>query len=159
MQHQAREQVNDNYSGVNDKLRTQAYGNGSEGQSGKFGTAQVQTDLARRNALSDVDNQASVTASQIPFTAAQLAEQFLGMNFGSKTDTSGSSTTTQDSKQTGESTGNYTGPGSPATGAAAGAFGAATAPNGLFDALNAYFNKDKFGGISAGNMQAGVGGL
>lgn len=90
-QNQAREQVNDNYSGLASKLRQQFLSTGG-GSSGKFGTAMLQGDLARRGDLSNVDNQAAVTASAMPWTAAGLANQMLGLNFGQTTNVAGSST-------------------------------------------------------------------
>lgn len=90
-QNQAREQVNDNYSGLADKLHQQFLSLGG-GSSGKFGTSLVQGDLARRGELSNVDNQAAVSAAQVPFSAANLANQMLGLNFGQSTNTAGSAT-------------------------------------------------------------------
>lgn len=99
-QNQAREQVNENYSGLADKLHSQFLSLGG-GSSGKFGTSLVKGDLARRADLSKVDSEAATTASTIPFTAANLANQMLGLNFGSSTNTSGSTDTSGSATTTG----------------------------------------------------------
>jgi hypothetical protein len=89
-QNAAREEVNGNYSGVGDSLREQFLAGGGGGQSGKYGKAALASDLARRSSLSKVDNDAAIEASKLPLTAAQLMQQFLGIDYGY--DTSGSST-------------------------------------------------------------------
>lgn len=89
-QNQAREQVNDNYSGLADKLHQQFLSLGG-GSSGKFGSSLVKGDIARRGELSNVDNQAAVSAAQVPFSAANLAKQMLDLNFGQSSTSSGSS--------------------------------------------------------------------
>lgn len=113
-QNQAREQVNSDYSGVGDQLRQQFLSTGG-GSSGKFGTAMAQSDLARRGQLAQVDNQAATTAAALPFTAAGLAQQMLGLNFGSTGSTAttgstagttaGTTTTNQDNTSTDKKTG------------------------------------------------------
>lgn len=80
----ARGQVNQNYSGLPDRLRQQFLTTGG-GKSGKMGQAQLQSELGRSGALAGVDNAAAVQASQLPMTAAQLAEAFLGINMGQST--------------------------------------------------------------------------
>lgn len=80
----ARNQVNQNYSGLADRLRNTFLTTGG-GKSGKMGQAQLQGELGRSGALADVDNSAAVQASQLPMTAAQLAEAFLGINMGQST--------------------------------------------------------------------------
>jgi hypothetical protein len=78
---QAKNAVNQDYAGSLDRLRQQFLTTGG-GQSGKLGTATLQSDLAREGAMANVDQSAAATAAQIPLSAAQLAEQWLGMNFG-----------------------------------------------------------------------------
>jgi hypothetical protein len=96
-QNKGRNDVNDNYSGLADSLRQQFMGTTSGGSSGKFGTAALAGDLARRKSLSDVDQSFATQAAQAPLTAASLSENLLGMNMGQSTTgvtTGGSSGTT-----------------------------------------------------------------
>lgn len=106
-QNQARNQVNDNYSGLPDALRQQFMGNTGGGSSGKYGTAALQGDLARRKSLSDVDQTFATEQSQLPLTAANLSEQLLGMNMG----TTSTGTTNNTGTQTGSTTGSQSGSG------------------------------------------------
>lgn len=106
-QSQARNQVNDNFSGLGDSLRQQFMGNPGGGGSGKYGTAALQGDLARRKALSDVDTTFNVEGSQLPLTAANLSTQLLGMNMG----TTSTGTTSNTGSTTGKTTGDQSGSG------------------------------------------------
>lgn len=78
----ARNDVNDNYSGLADSLRQQFMATPGGGSTGKYGAAALPADLARRRALSDVDTSFDVAKSSAPLTAAQLSTQLLGMNMG-----------------------------------------------------------------------------
>ena len=84
-QNQARNQVNDNYAGLADSLRQQFMANPGGGGSGKYGTAALTGDLARRKSLSDVDTSFAEQKAAAPLTAAQLSTQLLGMNMGTTT--------------------------------------------------------------------------
>lgn len=101
----ARNDVNENYTGVADSLREQFLANPGGGGSGKYGTAALQSDLARRRDLSKVDTEFAVQKSQLPVTAAQLSQQLLSMNMGTRstgtgtTEGSGSSTSTMTGTQ------------------------------------------------------------
>lgn len=77
------------------------------GGSGKFGTAMVQGDLARRGALNNVDTTMAQTAATLPMQAEQMGQGLLGMNMGSTSSTSGTSS----------SNGTQVGAGSPLAGA------------------------------------------
>lgn len=101
-QNQARNDVNDNYSGLADNLRQQFMANPGGGSSGKYGTAALQGDLARRKSLSDVDTGFAQTAAAAPLTAAGLSQQLLNMNMG--TTTTGATTSNGTSTQTGSGT-------------------------------------------------------
>jgi len=81
-QNQAREGVNQNYSGLADNLRQQFLSGSGGGASGKYGTAALTGDLARRGALSNVDTTFGAAAGMLPITGAGLAQQFLGTNLG-----------------------------------------------------------------------------
>ncbi len=81
----ARNQVNQNYSGLADRVRQKFLTTGG-GQSGKSGQAMLQGELGRTAGLSDVDMAAQQQAATLPLTATQLAEAFLGINLGEKTD-------------------------------------------------------------------------
>lgn len=120
-QNQAREEVNQNYGGLADSLRQQFMGGTGGGSSGKYGTAALKGDLARRGALSGVDNTFAVAQSQLPLTAAALSQNLLNTNLGTvgttagKTvgtteqsgvsNTSGSSSSTTTGSQTGKTSG------------------------------------------------------
>jgi hypothetical protein len=97
-QNQGRNDVNDNYSGLADSLRQQFLGTPGGGGSGKYGSAALQGDLARRKQLSDVDSSFAQQGAMLPVTAAGLSQNLLGMNMGQtstgSTSTSGSSTQT-----------------------------------------------------------------
>lgn len=86
----ARDQVNRSYAGLGDRVRQQFLTTGG-GKSGKAGAADLQGELARAGGLADVDTTAQVQASQLPLTAAQLGEQFLGQTFGQTTTGTGTS--------------------------------------------------------------------
>ncbi len=81
-QGRARNQVNEDYAGTPDALREQFLSGGGGEGSGKYGKAVLSSDLARRGKLADVDSSFAGQAAQLPLTAAQLAQQFLGLNFG-----------------------------------------------------------------------------
>ncbi len=68
---QARNQVNQNYTGLADSLRNQFFTTGG-GASGKYGAATLQGDLARRGQLSDVDMNAQESAAGRQLSAATL---------------------------------------------------------------------------------------
>lgn len=91
------DQVNQTYAGVPDQIRQQFLTTGG-GQSGKQGAAQLQSGLARAGSIAGADTAAQTQAAQMPMSAAELAEAFLGENFGQTTTTSG--TQTQDSTGT-----------------------------------------------------------
>lgn len=99
-QGQARESVNANYGGLADSLRQQ-FLSGGGGQSGKYGTAALKADLARRGQLSDVDSSFSSQAALLPLTAAGLAQNLLGINMGTNTTGTASSTGTTTGTSTG----------------------------------------------------------
>ena len=103
-QNKARNDVNSNYSGLADSLRQQFMANPGGGSTGKYGTAALSSDLARRKSLSDVDTTFDVAKASAPITAANLSTQLLGMNMGTT-----SAGTTQN---TGTSSGVNTGTGS-----------------------------------------------
>ena len=90
----ARNEVNDNYAGVEGTLRDQFLTGGGGGRSGRYGRAVMDTELARRGALSDVDTAYRIEGAKAPLTAAQLAQQFLGINFGEKTSSTNSGVAT-----------------------------------------------------------------
>lgn len=102
-QDQARNNDNDNFAGVDDALRSQFLtGGGGEG-SGKYGKAVLSSDLARRSKLSDTDTSFAIQKANAPITAAQMAQAFLGLNFGQEnkgttgaTTTNGATTATTD---------------------------------------------------------------
>ena len=100
---QARDATSSTYSGLADTLRQQFLGTTGGGQSGKFGTALAQGNLQRLGALQGVDTSFAEQASQLPFSAAQIAQSLLGMNFGSTS--SGSSTGTTSGTSSGTSSG------------------------------------------------------
>ncbi len=98
----ARNQVNNDYSGLADRVNQKFLTTGG-GKSGKSGKAQLAGELGRTSALADVDNSAAVQASQLPLTATQLAEAFLGINMGSST--TGNQTTANRGTSSGEQSG------------------------------------------------------
>ncbi len=108
-QNQARNNVNENYGGVADSLRQQFMGGTGGGASGKYGTAALRSDLARRGQLSGVDSTFASEAAMLPVTAAGLAQNLLGVNMGTtstgKTAGTGSTTQTGTSTTTGQSSG------------------------------------------------------
>lgn len=91
----ARNKVNANYTGLADSLRQQFFSTGGGG-SGKYGQAVLQGDLARRGALSNVDQQAQESAAANQINWQQLAQGLLGMNFGSTSSGSSSGTSQGD---------------------------------------------------------------
>lgn len=108
-QEAAREEVNGNYSGVGDALRQQFMTGGGGGGSGKYGKAALQSDLARRGALSQADVTANANAAMLPLTAAQMMQQFLGIDFGSSTNSNSTATSTGGTQSAQSSTGTDTG--------------------------------------------------
>lgn len=96
----ARNDVNDNYSGLADSLRQQFMGTTGGGGSGKFGMVATQADLGRRKALSDVDTQFDLAKSSAPLTAAQLSQQLLGLNMGTTSTGTTANTGTSDGTTT-----------------------------------------------------------
>lgn len=72
---------------------------GGGGASGKYGTAALAGDLARRAQLSSVDSQAAATAASLPVTGANLSQNLLNTNLGTK------ATGTQTGTQTGGTSG------------------------------------------------------
>ncbi len=94
-QNQARENVDQNYGGVADSLRQQFMS--GEGSSGKYGTAALKSDLARRGQLSGVDSAFAQTAAMLPITAAGLSQNLLNTNLGTTSagTTGGTTATTQ----------------------------------------------------------------
>ncbi len=97
-----RNQVNNDYSGLADRVNQKFLTTGG-GNSGKRGKAQLAAELGRSGSLADVDNSAAVQASQLPLTATQLAEAFLGIDMGRST------TGNQTDTQTGTASGNESG--------------------------------------------------
>jgi hypothetical protein len=79
-------------TGLADMLRQQFMGTGG-GNSGKFGSALVQGNLQRLGALQGVNTQFAQEASALPLSAASLASNLLGMNFGQTSSSSGTSST------------------------------------------------------------------
>lgn len=96
----ARNQVNDDYSGFADRVRQKFLTTGG-GNSGKSGKAILSGELGRTAGLATADSTAQQEAAQLPLTATQLAEAFLGINMGQGT--TGTSTTS------GTSSGNTSG--------------------------------------------------
>ena len=90
-QNQARNQVNDNYSGLADNLRKQFLSTGG-GTSGKYGLALAGANTRRLSDLSGVDNSFAERNASLPLETAGLAENLLGMNFGSTSSSGGTST-------------------------------------------------------------------
>lgn len=103
-QNQAREQVNQDYGGLSDSLRQQFLSGSGGGGTGKYGKAVVQGELARRGGLAQVDNSFASQAAQLPVTAAQLAQNFLGLNFGETSKGSTTGTTSNVGTSTGTTT-------------------------------------------------------
>lgn len=99
-----RAQVNQNYSGLADRVRQRFLTTGGGG-SGKSGQAILAGETGRAGALADVDMAAQQQAAALPLTAAQLAEAFLGINMGSKTNTSGAQTTSSSGTGSGHESG------------------------------------------------------
>lgn len=80
----SRDATNSTYNGLADTLRQQFLSTGN-GQSGKFGTALVQGNLQRLGALQGVDTTGQEEAAALPLSAASLATNLLGQNFGQTT--------------------------------------------------------------------------
>jgi hypothetical protein len=83
---------------LGDTLRKQ-FMSSNGGASGKFGTAFVQGDIARRGDLSNTDTQFAQTAASLPLQASTLAEQLLGMNFGQTTNSNQNASSDYSSQQ------------------------------------------------------------
>jgi len=98
--------TNSTYAGLGDMLRQQFLSTGN-GQSGKFGTALVQGNLQRLGALQGVQTTGQEEAAALPLSAANLATQLLGQNFGQTTAASqtGTSATTGTSSTKSSSSG------------------------------------------------------
>lgn len=97
----ARNQVNQNYSGLADTLRQQFMGTTGGGQSGKFGSALATGQLQRLGQLSNVDNSFAQQNAQLQQGAAGIAQNLLGMDFGRTVDTTASSTMNRSGTQVG----------------------------------------------------------
>jgi hypothetical protein len=105
---QAKNNIVNQYKGVSGQLRQQFMGNPGGGQSGKYGTAQLASDLGERSDLSIADVQGAATASQLPLSASNIATQLLGLNFGQTA--SGSNTGSQNTTGASNSSGsNFSG--------------------------------------------------
>lgn len=102
----SRDATNSTYSGLADMLRQQFMTTGG-GQSGKYGTALTQGNLQRLGALQNVDVTGEEQAAALPLTAASLASNLLGLNFGETT--SGTQTGTSASTGTSATSGSSTG--------------------------------------------------
>lgn len=102
----ARNQVNQNYSGLADRTRQKFLTTGG-GQSGKMGQAMLAGEVGRSGGLANVDMAAQEQAAQLPMTAAQLAEAFLGINMGQTT--TGNTTTAGLTTNQGTGSGNQSG--------------------------------------------------
>lgn len=98
--------TNSSYAGLANTLRQQFLSTGN-GQSGKYGSALVQGNLQRLGALQGVQTTGQEEAAALPLTAANLATQLLGQNFGqtSTAASTGTSATTGTSTTKGSSTG------------------------------------------------------
>lgn len=90
LQDQARNQVNDNFTGVADNLRQQFLSTGG-GDSGKYGQAVASSNLQRLGDLDDADLGVLNGVLGLQSGAASEAGQQVGLNEGSST--SGTSTT------------------------------------------------------------------
>lgn len=102
-QTQARNEVNDTYDSDAAGLRQQFLATGG-GSSGKYGLALANANNSRLSNLADTDATFAQTEAQLPLTAAGLASNLLGLNFGQTTSTAGSSDSATQSdvnKQTG----------------------------------------------------------
>ena len=91
-QTQAMDQTSSSYAGLADSLKQQFLGTTGGGSSGKFGTALAQGNLQRIGALQNVGTQFAQEASELPLTAASLASNLLGQNFGQTTTGASSAT-------------------------------------------------------------------
>lgn len=91
----ARNQVNNDYSGLANQVRQQFLTTGG-GASGKAGEAELQGSLGQAGALANVDNSAAEQVAALPLTAEQLAAQFLGINMGQTGATTNQGTGTSD---------------------------------------------------------------
>ena len=105
---QAKNNIVGQYKGVSNQLRQQFMGTPGGGASGKYGTGQLAADLGERSDLSNADIQGAATASQLPLSAANIAEGLLGLNFGQTA--SGTSTGNQNTTGTSNTQGsNFSG--------------------------------------------------
>lgn len=107
-QNQAREGVNADYSGVADSLRSQFMG-GAGAPSGKYGTAAIKSDMARRGQLAGVDSSFASQAAMLPITASGIAQQLLNTNLGQSVTGTQTGTQTGTGTTTGTTTGSTTG--------------------------------------------------
>lgn len=103
----AREQVNQNYAGLGDSLRQQ-FLSGEGGSSGKYGTAALAGDLARRAQLSSVDTQAAAEAPALSITGANLSQGLLNTDLGQTSTGTQTGGTQASGTQAGTSTGSGT---------------------------------------------------
>jgi hypothetical protein len=94
-------QNNSTYSGLANTLAQQFLQTGG-GSSGKYGTALAQGDIARLSGNANIASNFQQQAASLPLTAANLANSFLGQNFG-QTTTSGSTSSTSGSQNTSSS--------------------------------------------------------
>lgn len=101
---QARNQVNDNYTGLADSLRQQFLSTGG-GTSGKYGLALGSANNQRIGQLSNADSTFANTAATLPLQASSLATNLLGLNFGSTSSTGSNSSSSGNTQQT-QSSGN-----------------------------------------------------
>lgn len=82
----ARENVNRNYEGVNDRILATLSGRGFA-NSGSLPSSVAKADLSRRGDLSDLEGQLASLTLQDQNTASSLAERLLGQGRGSTTNT------------------------------------------------------------------------
>lgn len=97
---QARNRVNQTFSGVDSALRDKFLSSGG-GASGKFGRAATQTELARRGALVNSDADFDRMILELQDRGAGLSERLLGMNFGEEFSGSSSNATANSSSSSG----------------------------------------------------------
>jgi hypothetical protein len=102
----AMDSTNSSYAGLANTLRDQFLSTGN-GQSGKYGSALVQGNLARLGALQGVQTTGQEEAAALPLSAASLATSLLGQNFGQTSTASqtGTSATTGTSSTKSSSSG------------------------------------------------------
>lgn len=117
-------QINRNYARVPQQLADRLLSFGGNA-SGKFGRALRESELARQASISSLDSALAQQMLAQQGQGASLAEQLLGMNFGSTVSQEGSSS----------SSGYGTQPGNAAAGGIAGGFGGLGAGLDLFSVL------------------------